>query len=210
MNLTTTTLGRIHENPWNPNQQSDEAFAAEIASIQRFGFIDPITVRKHPDKRGSFQIIDGAHRYRALNEIGWKDDVPVVVIDVSDAEAKALTVVLNETRGAPDKTDLANLLSELRKVDDELLAVLPYTEAEFDELLASVDIDFAPGGAGDSPRLDQTDNAEFVTLTFTIPKDDEPTVREALATAQSIMGEVDSNVNGHALVAVCAHHLTGA
>lgn len=208
MNLTTTTLGRIHENTWNPNRQTDEAFAAEIESIKRFGFIDPITVRKHPEKRGSFEIVDGAHRFRALTELGWKDEVPVVVIDVSDSEAQALTVVLNETRGTADKIDLANLLKTLHETDDELLAVLPYSQKEFDDLLAAAslpdDDDFS--GAFDKVKDGEP---EFVTMTFTIPADAKADVDEALATAQSVMGEVDGNVNGHALVAICRHHLTG-
>lgn len=209
MNLTTTTLGRIHENTWNPNRQSDEAFAAEIESIKRFGFIDPITVRKHPERRGSFEIVDGAHRYRALTELGWKDEVPVVVIDVTDAEAQALTVVLNETRGQADRIDLANLLARLHDTDDELLAVLPYSQKEFDDLLAAATTSLPEDDFSGAFDKVQDGEPEFVTMTFTIPAEAKADVDEALATAKSVMGDVDGNVNGHALVAICRHHLTG-
>lgn len=157
-------LEKLHENTWNPNQQSDRVFAAEIESIKRFGFIDPITVRKHPSKRGAYEIIDGAHRYRALTQMGYDKPVPVNVIKVTDAEAKQLTIVLNETRGEADPFDLSRLLNELRddvSVDD-LFAVMPFDSNEFDALLALADGSGDGGGAGGDGGDD--DARDFDTL----------------------------------------------
>lgn len=129
-------VAQLHANPWNPNRMNERQYAAEKESITAFGFIDPVTVRPHPELAGEYQVIDGEHRVRAATDLGITD-LPVVVLDVNEAAAKKLTIVLNETRGRADTVDLAAVLADLQaELGAEVLVGLPYTPAELEELLS--------------------------------------------------------------------------
>lgn len=128
-------------NAWNPNAMTPDMYEKAVASIRAFGFVDPITVRPAGD--GSFEIIDGEHRWKAALAEGLKT-VPVFDIgDVDDDMARQLTIVLNETRGQSDPKRLGALLRDLasRSSVDDLISTLPYTREAFDRLtgLASID-----------------------------------------------------------------------
>ena len=148
MNLEVSLLkiNKVEPNPWNPNVQNEQQFNAEIESISNNGFLAPILVRAIDDH---YQIIDGEHRLKALKEIIEKKiegkrnvpdlvklgQIPAIVIDVDDANAKKLTIIMNETRGRADFAKLGALLAEI-KVDlpDDLAVGLPYTETQLNEL----------------------------------------------------------------------------
>lgn len=169
----SAAVSKLHPNPWNPNKMSDRTYAAAIESIQTFGFVDPITVRPHPDLPGEYQIIDGYHRWKAAFDLGTLDtEVPLVVIDASDTAAKKLTVILNETRGEVDATLLGTLLADLSKELDveELMKGLRYDEAEMQHLLSLADVDwdsFAKPEAADEPEPEPEDT--WTTLHVRIP-----------------------------------------
>jgi len=149
MNLEVSLLNidKVEPNPWNPNVQNEQQFKAEIESITNNGFLAPILVRAFDDH---YQIIDGEHRLKALKEIIEKKiegkrnvpdlvksgQIPSIVIDVDDANAKKLTIIMNETRGRADFAKLGALLTEI-KVDlpDDLAVGLPYTETQLNELM---------------------------------------------------------------------------
>lgn len=147
----------IIPNDWNPNKQNERAFAAEIESITDNGFVQPVTVRKHPKQKSKYQIIDGYHRWLALQkifaekslqtpplkEIVVTQQVPCVVLDVTDAQAKKLTIILNETRGRAELGELGILLESIQ-VDfgDDLIRGLPYSEGQLTDLLSLAEFDW--------------------------------------------------------------------
>ena len=94
----------VHANPRNPRTSFADAELAELTdSIRERGIIQPIVVRS----RGAdnYEIIAGERRWRAAQSAGLHD-VPVVVLDASDAEALELAIIENVQR-----TDL-NALEE--------------------------------------------------------------------------------------------------
>lgn len=161
LEITHVKMELIEPNPWNPNKQSEREYAAEIESILDNGFIAPILVRKVGD---GYQIVDGEHRWKAMKDIRERgltgkgnvvdlilqQEIPTVVLDISEAKAKKLTIIMNETRGKADLAGLGTLLAEI-KVDfpDDLLLGLPYTEAQIAELMEIGDFnwDDYDGGA---------------------------------------------------------------
>lgn len=157
LTLRDVPVKRIDPNPWNPNQMTDDMRRAARESIEQFGFVEPITVRRHPDKRGRFQIINGEHRWEEARGLGLTD-IPAIVLDhVTDAEAKKLTVLLNEIKGKPDTPKLAKLIAEIRREPD-FEKGLPYKPEQIDHLLHLAAVDFEkmrpperpkPPGAGD-------------------------------------------------------------
>jgi len=162
---------KLHPNPWNPNRMDERTLQAERESIATFGFVDPVTVRPHPDKKGHFQIIDGEHRWKVLGEAKPKPAVPCVVLDLSDTTARKLTIVLNETRGQADTALLSSLLGELKDDLGEDLGVgLRWSDGELNSILAVADDDwdgYNPGGLDEKPPAD----GDFTTLQVRVPDD---------------------------------------
>jgi ParB family transcriptional regulator, chromosome partitioning protein len=88
----------LHPNPRNPRRHFAAAELDELAaSIKERGVIQPIAVRPAPSANGTFEIIAGERRWRAAQRAGIHD-VPVVVLEVSDAEALELAIIENVQR----------------------------------------------------------------------------------------------------------------
>lgn len=164
----------VHANPWNPNKMDDPTRSAARESIATFGFIDPITVREHPELDGHYQIIDGEHRWQEARELGY-EHLPAVILTVDNAAAKKLTIIFNETRGEADSVLLGTLLADLQRElgDDDLRVGLRYDPRELQHLLALADEDWAgydPAGEGDGDGSgDGGDEGDWRTLTFRVP-----------------------------------------
>lgn len=174
--FSVVSVDRIRHNPWNPNRMDPTMYRKELASIRKFGFIDPITVRKIGNQ---FEIIDGEHRWRAAKELGIKA-VPVYDVgDISDADAKQLTIVMNETRGKPDAKKLGSVLRDLldsvQKTD--LLDLLPYSPPVFDRLAGLEEVE--DWGLPPTP----TSNG-WVERVYRMPIDAAEVLDEALAKAK--------------------------
>lgn len=136
----------LDANSWNPNVQTDRVMQAARESIQTFGMIDPVLVRV---KGHRWEIIDGEHRWRVCQERG-DETVPAIVVKAGDAEARKLTIILNDIKGRHDPDLLGALLTDLRlELDpDEFALALPYDDDELTRLLDRT-ID-TPGEEADS------------------------------------------------------------
>ncbi|MBC8553480.1 MAG: ParB N-terminal domain-containing protein, partial [Candidatus Brocadiales bacterium] len=65
-----------------PRERIDRKRVSLFAENMRDGFsFDPIVVELHPDKRGKYRILDGAHRWSACREVGYSD-MPAVIKDL--------------------------------------------------------------------------------------------------------------------------------
>ncbi len=96
----------LKPNPRNPRRNFSDAELGDLAqSIRERGVIQPIVVRPARGTRDNYEIIAGERRWRAAQRAGLHD-VPVVVLEVSDAEALELAIIENVQR-----TDL-NALEE--------------------------------------------------------------------------------------------------
>ncbi len=129
---------KVRPNAWNPNEMSDEMFAKEIRSIETNGFIDPIKVRETPS---GLEIVDGAHRVKAAIELKLARIPAVNLGPIPDDQAKKLTIITNELRGAPEPVKLAALLKELSMTTTtvDLALELPLSSLEIDSLIKSTE-----------------------------------------------------------------------
>ncbi len=127
--LQHVPIGKIRPNDWNPNEMSKEMLERERKDLERFGIVRSIAVWE--PKAGVYEIIDGEHRYKLLLDAG----VPVVPVrnlgKISKAEAMALTVVLNETKGQEDFFKMATLFSSVKEfTPTEISEFLPFSPEE--------------------------------------------------------------------------------
>lgn len=91
-------IEHITPNPRNPRRMFSDAELEELAqSIRERGVIQPIVVRAAPNADNRFEIIAGERRWRASQRAGLHD-VPIVVLEVSDAEALELAIIENIQR----------------------------------------------------------------------------------------------------------------
>lgn len=148
-------VGKIATNPWNDNVQSEFMFDKTVASISEFGFIDPVTVRDMGD--GTYQIINGEHRWKAAKHLKLKTIPADNLGQLSEERAKALTEILNNLGGEADQIKRAELLQSLADSAPELLAFMPYGDDELRAILESNNFDWntlgtdntSPFGTGD-------------------------------------------------------------
>ena len=52
-------LDRLVEHLDNANRQSRESFNKLVRNIERTGMYEPLVVRRHPERQGCYQIING-------------------------------------------------------------------------------------------------------------------------------------------------------
>jgi ParB family transcriptional regulator, chromosome partitioning protein len=88
----------IRPNPRNPRRAFAEADLDDLAaSLRERGIIQPIVVRPTRGASDGYEIIAGERRWRAAQRAGLHE-VPVVVIEATDAEALQLAIVENVQR----------------------------------------------------------------------------------------------------------------
>jgi ParB-like chromosome segregation protein Spo0J len=171
-------IDKIDPNPWNPNVQPDWIFQKEKKSITKFGFVDPLTVREVRFDR--YQIIDGEHRWRAAKELGYTE-LPCWNLGLlDDADARELTVVLNETRGQPNEDRLRDLLNDLvarRGEESSVRDIMPFSRERFDELLQRRQIDW---DALERRREALQEAGRWKELVYRVPYDAAKVIEDAI------------------------------
>lgn len=152
-------------------------FLKERASIAKYGFVDPLTVRELDER---FQVIDGEHRLKAAAEEGYTE-LSCIVVDVDDDTAKQLTIVLNETRGRADDGRMSDLVKDLSQKFDRLTLtqVMPFSAERLSAMLGERQkLDFAALG---KPQSGGGKKEHFVERVFRMPRDVASVLDEAVA-----------------------------
>ncbi len=123
-------LSDLKPAAYNPRAISEDALNGLAASLERFGVVEPIIWNQR-----SKNIVGGHQRFEVLKQRGDKE-AQVVVVDLNDADEKALNVTLNNPNIAGHFTDnLQELLTALKLEDEHLLETL-----RLDTLI----VDFSP------------------------------------------------------------------
>src|SRR5450830_1107695 len=91
-------IENLSANPRNPRRNFTDAELNELsASIKERGIIQPIVVRPVRGSDDQFEIIAGERRWRAAQRAGLHD-VPIVVIEATDAQALEFAIIENVQR----------------------------------------------------------------------------------------------------------------
>lgn len=136
-------LDSVTANPWNPNQVSAEMLASITHGMRQDGWLmsQPLLVWG-TDHRGATrnEIIDGEHRWRCARELGFASGPMVFLNGITEAQAKALTIKMNQKRGEWSKPRLQELLHDLADEIDraelpDVALDLGFGAAEIEKLL---------------------------------------------------------------------------
>ena len=122
-------------HPDNPNVMSDATFRKLVRNIERTGLYEPIVVRPHPKEKDHFEIINGHHRVKALEQLGRKE-ADCVVWDVDDEQTAILLTTLNRLAGSDTPAKKIELLKKLteRMGTAQLAKLLPQTAKQIERL----------------------------------------------------------------------------
>ncbi len=86
----------IAPNPYQPRIEfQDEALMDLAQSIRENGLIQPVTLRAMPD--GTYQIVAGERRFRAMKLLGQME-IPAVVMDADELQMAEMALVENIQR----------------------------------------------------------------------------------------------------------------
>lgn len=112
--VSQVKTAQIEVNPFQPRQEFDKEKLAELAaSIETYGIIQPLTVRKMG--YDNFQLISGERRFRAAQMAGL-EEVPVFVRIADDQAMLEMALVENIQRHDLDAIEVA--LSYQRLIDE--------------------------------------------------------------------------------------------
>lgn len=156
MNTKVIKLADIKPAPYNPRVQltpKDQEYKALDTSIAENGLVLPLVVNLRDGC-----LIGGHQRLSVLLAAG-ETETNAVVVDMDEAQAKALCIALNKLDGEWDYGVLAEILQELTE-EHENLTSTGFTEAEISDLLGEIgeelgeDDDEQPGTSDDGDTSD--------------------------------------------------------
>lgn len=102
-------INEIKPANYNPRQINPDALKGLIESIRKFGMPQPLIINKRTNI-----LVSGHQRLRAAQSLNF-DTVPVIYVDLSIPEEKALNVTLNNQKISGHFThELGVLLDEIR------------------------------------------------------------------------------------------------
>lgn len=115
----------IIPNRYQPRTVFDDEKIEELSrTIHTHGVIQPIVVRPIEDTPGSYEIIAGERRYRAMKKLQWTE-VPAIVRNLSDRETASIALIENlqrEELTAIEEALAYQQLLEMHSLTQEALA----------------------------------------------------------------------------------------
>jgi ParB family chromosome partitioning protein len=123
----------VKPNPRNPRRTFADSELDELASsIKERGIIQPIVVRAVKGATDQYEIVAGERRWRAAQRAGVHE-VPIVVIEVTDAEALELAIIENVQRSDLNALEEAMgyqaLIDEFAHTQEELSKIVGKSRA---------------------------------------------------------------------------------
>lgn len=198
LEVTYVPVGSIKPNPYNPNRQSPHDFQLLCRSIAADGFTQPVIVN-----RTSNEIVDGEHRWRACQALGF-DEIPIVYTDMTAEQMRISTLRHNRARGKENTDLVVELYKELNQMTntDELLEELMLDPVELERMiqldgdeLARVSIDVTEDELGpDGKGLTAQDKALGIDTTADERRARERTLERVKAEEEARMGAGDNAV----------------
>lgn len=121
-------IEQLHPGRVQPRRRFDEEALESLAeSVRSQGLLQPLLVRRHPDRPAEYEIVAGERRWRAAQR-AQLHEVPVVIRELSDAQALELALVENVQRQDLDAIEEAEgyrrLVEEFGHSQEELARLI--------------------------------------------------------------------------------------
>jgi ParB family chromosome partitioning protein len=121
-------IGSLRPNPRNPRRVFSNADIDQLAaSLRERGIIQPIIARPVRGVDDAYEIIAGERRWRAAQRAGLHE-VPVVIIEATDAEALQIAIVENVQRTDLNPLEEAEgfraLIEQFGNTQDEVAKII--------------------------------------------------------------------------------------
>jgi ParB family chromosome partitioning protein len=121
-------IENLQANPRNPRRNFTEVELKELAaSIKERGIIQPIVVRPVRGMDDVFEIIAGERRWRAA-QIAGLHDVPIALIEATDAQALEFAIIENVQRADLNPIEEAggylSLMEEFNHSQDDVAQIV--------------------------------------------------------------------------------------
>jgi len=164
INTKKVKITELKPNEWNPKLKLEEDLDVQqqyeevVKSIKNHGLVEPILVRSARDKKelGYYEIINGYHRFLACQELKFDEVIVNDLGEVSDQEAKKLTIVTEEIKIPIDQVKLSQLLKEMLANEDldKLIEGLPYSKELIESKIELLDFDWNALDSSAQPNSD--------------------------------------------------------
>lgn len=199
--LRMVRAGELIANPENWRKHPKAQRDAMVGMLGEIGYADALLARETPE---GLLLIDGHLR----REVTPDQVVPVLVLDVTEAEARTLLAALDPLAGMAE-ADASALDALMRKVsvDDAALRAMLGDLAE--GVAGAPDGEVWDDSIGALPKGEK---APFQQMTFTLSDDQAELVKEAMAAAKGAGPFIETgneNSNGNALARIAESYLHG-
>jgi len=119
---------KVHPNPNQPRRHFDSDSLADLSrSIGEKGIIQPLIVRRNPNRDGEFEIVAGERRWRAA-QMAKLHEIPVILRDFNDTEVLEVAIIENIQRAdlnpVEEATGYSQLMSKFGHTQEKLADVL--------------------------------------------------------------------------------------
>lgn len=126
MKTVDLPISLISPAEWNSNEMDGKMLQRLCQSIKRFGLVVPLVVRR--TDKDQYETIGGAQRLKVLVDMNIKD-VPCLIVEADNAEARLLSQALNHIQGNDNlglrAEVLRNVLASIPS--NEVTSILPET-----------------------------------------------------------------------------------
>lgn len=180
----------VKPNAYNPKERGSDKQKNIRRGLEQKGLLMPIFVRQ--TKQG-FDIVDGEQRWTGLKEAGNDKALVYNLGEISDQEAKELTLWFEEQ--VPfDRVLQAELVKSMTEMYTDL--ELPYMDDEIDNMIKILDYD--PDALLDE-EFDDPDNSDVNMLKVSLTQDQYELITEVI---NFVKDENDCS-DGRALELIC-------
>ena len=103
----------IEPSRYQPRLHIEDAALHELAnSIRHQGLIQPIVIRKHPDKVGKYELVTGERRWRAA-QLASLDTLPALLRTINENDAATIALIENIQREDLSPLEEATAIQQL-------------------------------------------------------------------------------------------------
>src|ERR1700680_959314 len=143
------SVDQLSKDPRNPRTHPDKQVSEIMASIEEYGFTNPVMIDSHD------VIIAGHARVMAARKLGMEHVTVIVLGHLTEIQKRAYVIADNKL-AMNAEWDLELLRQEVAATEAELRKLGAFSDQECEELLAELERESGATDEDDAPELPQT------------------------------------------------------